>query len=64
MQSRGADPSIRTENYDPYLKPGNHLPIDLACEDEAVRTRLLALDKAYAGTVKVCVSSIETRQKY
>lgn len=24
-QSRGADPSIRTEDYDPYLDPGRHL---------------------------------------
>ncbi len=52
-QSRGADPSTRTEDYDPYLNPGHHLPIDIACEDEAVRTKLLALDKKYAATPKV-----------
>ena len=52
-QSRGADPSIRTEDYDPYLNPGHHLPIDIACEDETVRAKLLALDKKYAATPKV-----------
>lgn len=29
MQSRGADPSIRTENYDPYLNPGKKLPVEV-----------------------------------
>ena len=53
VQSRGADPSIRTEDFDPYLNPGHHLPIDLACEDETVRAKLLALDKKYAKTPKV-----------
>ena len=51
-QSRGADPSIRTEDYDPYLNPGRHLPIDIAPEDETVRAKLLALDKKYADTPK------------
>lgn len=55
-QSRGADPSIRTEDYDPYLNPGNHLPIDIACEDETVRAKLLALDEKYAATGKVRAS--------
>ena len=51
-QSRGADPSIRTEDYDPYLNPGHHLPIDIASEDTTVRAKLLALDEKYAGTKK------------
>ncbi len=29
MQSRGADPSIKTENYDPYLSPGRKLPVEV-----------------------------------
>ncbi len=53
LQSRGADPSIRTEDYDPYLNPGHHLPIDIASEDAAVRAKLLALDEKYAATPKV-----------
>lgn len=28
-QSRGADPSIRTENYEPYLNPGRKLPVEV-----------------------------------
>lgn len=56
VQSRGADPSIRTEEYDPYLNPGHHLPIDIACEDEGVRAKLLDLDKKYADTPKVCLN--------
>ena len=53
LQSRGADPSIRTEDYDPYLNPGHHLPIDIASEDATVRAKLLALDEKYAATPKV-----------
>ena len=51
LQTRGADPSIRTENYDPYLSPGLKLPIDVALEDADIRAKLKALDKKYA---KVC----------
>ena len=44
---------MRTEDYDPYLNPGHHLPIDIACEDATVRAKLLALDKKYEATAKV-----------
>jgi len=47
-QSRGADPSIRTENYDPYLSPGKKLPIEVALDDFEVRSKLRALEKTYA----------------
>ena len=30
VQSRGADPSIRTDNYDPYLDPGKKLPVEVS----------------------------------
>lgn len=30
LQSRGADPSIRTEDYDPYLNPGRKLPVEVS----------------------------------
>lgn len=53
LLSRGGDPSIRTENYDPYLHPGRHLPYQVAIEDENVRKALQALDKKYASVEKV-----------
>ncbi len=53
MQSRGADPSIRTDNFDPYLNPGKHLPVAVATDDDAVRAKLLALEEKYAGVPKV-----------
>lgn len=30
LQSRGADPSVRTEDYDPYLSPGRKLPVEVS----------------------------------
>ncbi|BDA43424.1 Malonyl CoA-acyl carrier protein transacylase [Coccomyxa sp. Obi] len=51
--SRGADPTIRTENYDPYLSPGKKMPIDVALDDDEVRSKLRALDKQYAKVKKV-----------
>ncbi|EIE22430.1 ankyrin [Coccomyxa subellipsoidea C-169] len=53
LLSRGADPSIRTENYDPYLSPGKKLPIDVALDDDEIRSKLRALDKKYAKVKKV-----------
>jgi hypothetical protein len=47
-QSRGADPSIRTEDYDPYLNPGCKLPIEVALEEDEIRGKLKALEKKYA----------------
>ena len=34
---------MRTEDYDPYLDPGCKLAIDVAIEDECIRTQLLDL---------------------
>ena len=42
-QSRGADPSVKTEDYDPYLDPGRKLAIEVAIEDESIRSQLSAL---------------------
>ncbi|GAB4817244.1 hypothetical protein N2152v2_004290 [Parachlorella kessleri] len=53
LLSRGADPSIRTDNYDPYLNPGKHLPVEVATDDDAVRAKLLALEEKYAGVPKM-----------
>jgi len=52
LLSRGADPSIRSEDYDPYLNPGKKLPIDVSVDDETVRGKLKALEKKYASTEK------------
>jgi [acyl-carrier-protein] S-malonyltransferase len=50
LQSRGADPSLLTEDFDPYLSPGPKLAVALALDDPALRARLLALERRYAGT--------------
>ena len=52
QQSEGADPSIRTEDFDPYLDPGRKLPYEVAVEDDAIRAKIRALDAKYAGTPK------------
>ena len=49
-QSRGADPTIKTEDYDPYLDPGRKLPIEVALEDEDFRGRLSALQVSSSRT--------------
>jgi [acyl-carrier-protein] S-malonyltransferase len=49
----GADPPLRTKDYEPYLQPGEKLPVDVAMDDPEVRGRLLALEKKYADTPKV-----------
>ena len=54
MQNRGADPSIRTEDYDPYLSPGMKLPIEVALEEDEVRGKLKALEKKYAKAGLTC----------
>lgn len=52
MQSRGADPTIRSENFEPYLSPGKKLPVEVATEDESIRSKLETLEKLYAQTPK------------
>ncbi|KAL4449353.1 hypothetical protein ABPG77_006997 [Micractinium sp. CCAP 211/92] len=54
LLSRGADPSIKTENYDPYLSPGRKLPVEVAFEEDGgeIRRKLLALEKKYADVPK------------
>ena len=55
MQSRGADPSVRTENYDAYLSPGLKTPREVAIDDEEIQDALRRLEAKYAGTKKVRV---------
>lgn len=53
LLSRGADPSLLTEEYDPYLNPGKKRPIEVAIDDEKIRNQLAALEKTYADVPKV-----------
>lgn len=52
LQSRGADPAILSENFEPYLSPGRKAPVEVAIEDEEVRCQLRALEKLYAKILK------------
>ena len=52
LLSQGADPTIRTKDYDPYLDPGHKTPAEVAVPDPAVRAALAALEARYAGTPK------------
>ncbi|KAK3279382.1 hypothetical protein CYMTET_12732, partial [Cymbomonas tetramitiformis] len=52
LLSEGADPTIKTEDYDPYLNPGKKLPIEVAIDDESVRSKILALEEKYKDTPK------------
>jgi [acyl-carrier-protein] S-malonyltransferase len=52
LLSRGADPIIRTKDYDPYLDPGRKTPAEVAVPDPAIRAALDALEAKYAGTPK------------
>lgn len=51
-QSEGADPTIRSDEYDPYLKPGRHLPVDVALEEPELRKKILALEAKYKDSPK------------
>lgn len=53
MQSRGGDPSIRTEDFDPYLNPGLKLPVELAIEEDDTRAKLTALESKDSSVRKV-----------
>lgn len=48
-QSRGADPTVKTENYDPYLNPGRKLPTDVAIEEGVIRSQLISLQVPLVG---------------
>lgn len=53
-QSRGADPTITSDDFDPYLDPGPKTPAVMAPPDARVRAALAALESAYADVPKVC----------
>eukprot|EP01025_Chloroclados_australasicus_P047430 TRINITY_DN5308_c1_g1_i2.p2 TRINITY_DN5308_c1_g1~~TRINITY_DN5308_c1_g1_i2.p2 ORF type:complete len:531 (+),score=73.37 TRINITY_DN5308_c1_g1_i2:121-1713(+) len=50
LLSRGADPCIRTEDYDPYLDPGCKLPVEVATPE--IREKLIKLEEEYAKVPK------------
>ncbi|GLC48733.1 hypothetical protein PLESTB_000131000 [Pleodorina starrii] len=52
LLSRGADPSIESEDYDPYLEPGPKRPQQVAADDPRVRAALQALEDEYASVPK------------
>lgn len=52
LLSRGADPSILTEDYDPYLDPGPKTPQQVAADDPRIKAALQALEDKYASVPK------------
>ncbi|KAI8476564.1 MAG: acyl transferase/acyl hydrolase/lysophospholipase [Monoraphidium minutum] len=52
LLSRGADPSLLTDDYDPYLDPGRKTPVEVAADDPAVRAALAGLQARYAAVAK------------
>ena len=52
LLSEGADPTITTNDYDPYLDPGLKTPIEVAIQDDTVRDRLQFLIDKYADVLK------------
>ena len=52
LLSRGADPSLKTEDYDPYLNPGKKTPVEVATDEGNTKDLLLKLEKKYAKVKK------------
>jgi [acyl-carrier-protein] S-malonyltransferase len=52
LLSEGADPSIQSEDYDPYLNPGPKTPLQLVENDPEVHARLVELVEQYAHVEK------------
>ena len=48
LLSEGADPSIESEDYDPYLDPGRKTPVALTKKDPEVHDTLVELVEKYA----------------
>ena len=55
MLSRGADPQVRTKNYDPYLDPGRKTPLEVCVDDEGIRSKLKELIEEHSGVEKRAV---------
>lgn len=52
LLAEGADPSVKSEDYDPYLNPGKKTPIEVAVKDEELRNKVKALEEKYKDTPK------------
>lgn len=52
LLSEGADPRIRTNDYDPYLDPGRKVPEEVAVDDDGVRGEIRELNAKYEATPK------------
>ena len=52
LLSRGADPEIRTKNFDPYLDPGFKTVLEVCVDDELIRSKLQKLVGEHAGVEK------------
>ena len=52
LLSEGADPSIESEDYDPYLDPGRKTPVALTKKDPEVHDTLVELVEKYAHVEK------------
>ena len=52
LLSEGADPSIESEDYDPYLDPGRKTPVALTKKDPEVHDKLVELVEKYAHVEK------------
>ena len=47
-----ADPSLRTDDFDPYLDPGTKLPVDVAIKDDATRDAIRPLRRSARASWK------------
>jgi len=52
LLSEGADPSLLSDDYDPYLNPGRKTPLEFAVKDGPTRDGLRALEEKYAHVQK------------
>jgi len=52
LLSEGADPSIKTNDFDPYLNPGPKTPCELVAQDVEVYEKLCELVEKYAHVPK------------
>jgi len=52
LLSEGADPNVKTTDYDPYLNPGMKTPCELVADDVEVHEKLVELVQKYAHVPK------------
>eukprot|EP00898_Chlorokybus_atmophyticus_P005012 jgi/Chlat1/5511/Chrsp360S05337 len=52
LLSQGADPTLKTKDYDPYIHPGENLPFQLQW-NPSIQSSLKSLDAKHSSTPKV-----------